>query len=87
MRFNQPNVVNSAMTNNASTLPLGNGRLFRPYQLRRSGIFVEPMSRESLFEPQRGGMEVTGTDAAPTELSPAVQSAWCYKDIAPTELI
>ena len=55
-------------------------------QLRRSGIFVEPMNRESRFEPQRGGIVLTRADAAPTELGPAVEGAWGYKDVAPTEL-
>ena len=54
-------------------------------QLRRSGIFVEPMNRESGFEPQRAGIVLTRADAAPTELGPAVEGPWCYKDVAPPE--
>ena len=39
-----------------------------------------------MFEPLRGGMVWTGADGAPPELGPGVEMAWCYKDIAPTEL-
>jgi hypothetical protein len=45
-------------------------RRLRHGQLRRSGIFVEPMTPKSKSEPQRGGIMCGAVYAAPPELGP-----------------